>query len=109
MVFWIDTYPFPLFFQTGYSVVAACVVALRLNDKKERESSNGWTSSWHEGVFCLVIIACSGFCAGVFYRFSAPLIFLLLSVGVAVSASALLHYRRVSSLDHKQKYSSYLH
>lgn len=89
-------------FQTGYSVVAACVVALRLNDNKERESSNRWTSSWHEGVICLVIIACSGFGAGVFYRFSASVIFLLLSVGVAVSASAVLHYRRVSSLEDKQ-------
>ncbi|CAH8365914.1 unnamed protein product [Eruca vesicaria subsp. sativa] len=57
---------------TGYSVVAACVVALRLNDKKERESSNGWISSWHEGAICLVIIAC----------------------GVAVSALAVFHYRR---------------
>ncbi|KAG2331024.1 hypothetical protein Bca52824_002204 [Brassica carinata] len=81
---------------TGYSVVAACVVALRLNDKKERESSNGgWTSSWHEGVICLVIIASSGFSAGVFYRFGASVIFLLLSVGVAVSASAVLHYREL--------------
>ncbi|KAF8049903.1 hypothetical protein N665_2094s0003 [Sinapis alba] len=79
---------------TGYSVVAACVVALRLNDKKERESSNRWTSSWHEGVICLVLIACSGFGAGVFYRFGASVIFLLLAVGVAVSASAVLHYRR---------------
>lgn len=106
--FLIDTYTFqfhiifgvPLF-QTGYSVVAACVVALRLNDKKERESANRWTSSWQEGVICLVIIACSGFGAGIFYRFSASVIFILLSFGVAVVASAVLHYRQVSSLKHK--------
>ncbi|CAH8273682.1 unnamed protein product [Arabidopsis lyrata] len=79
---------------TGYSVVAACVVALRLNDKKERESANRWTSSWQEGVICLVIIACSGFGAGIFYRFSASVIFILLSVGVVVVASAVLHYRQ---------------
>lgn len=89
-------------FQTGYSVVAACVVALRLNDKKERELSSGWASGWQEGVICLVVIACSGFGAGIFYRFSASVIFLLLSVGAAVIAAAVLHYRRVSSLEHKQ-------
>jgi APA family basic amino acid/polyamine antiporter len=106
--FLIDTYTFQFniifgvpFLQTGYSVVAACVVALRLNDKKDRESSNRWTSSWQEGVICLVIIACSGFGAGVFYRFSASVIFILLSVGVAVVASAVLHYRQVSSLKYK--------
>ncbi|XP_019088497.1 PREDICTED: cationic amino acid transporter 9, chloroplastic isoform X2 [Camelina sativa] len=80
---------------TGYSVVAACVVALRLNDKKERESSNRWTSSWQEGVICLVIIACSGFSAGILYRFSASVIFILLSVAMAVVASAVLHFRKL--------------
>lgn len=79
-------------FQTGYSVVSACVVALRWKDKTGSQVSS---SAWREGVTCLIAIAICGFGAGVIYRYDASLIFLIFLIVVAIAASAALYFRQV--------------
>ena len=79
--------------QTGYSVVSACVVALRWKDKTASQVSS---SSWREGLICLITVACGGLCAGLFYRVNASFIFLILAVVVAIIASLALCFRQVS-------------
>ncbi|XP_061995595.1 cationic amino acid transporter 9, chloroplastic isoform X1 [Rosa rugosa] len=76
---------------TGYSVVAASVVALRLKDKASSQVSS---TSWREGVICLFIVACSGFGAGVFYRFNTSFIFMVIAVIVAILALCALCFRQ---------------
>lgn len=83
-------------FQTGYSVVSACVIALRWKDKAESQVSSRWTSAWREGVICLVIVACCGFITGLLYRLNASFIFMLVAIVIAVLASAALCFRQVS-------------
>ena len=80
-------------FQTGYSVVSACVITLRWNDKT---ASQVLSSSWLEGVICLITVACCGFGAGLFYRVSASFIFLIVAVIVASIASLALIFHQVS-------------
>ncbi|XP_057981492.1 cationic amino acid transporter 9, chloroplastic-like [Malania oleifera] len=80
---------------TGYSVVSACVVTLRWKDKTGSQVSTRWTSSWREGVICLIIIACCGFSAGLFYRINASFVLLLIAVVIAILASAALYCRQV--------------
>ena len=79
-------------FQTGYSVVSACVITLRWKDKTV---SQELSSSWLEGVICLITVACCGFGAGLFYRVSASFILLILAVVVASLASLALNFRQV--------------
>lgn len=78
---------------TGYSVVSACVIALRWKDRTSRNDSSRLTSAWREGVICLIIIACCGFGAGLFYRINASYILLIVAVVIAVLASAMLCLR----------------
>ncbi|XP_072957026.1 cationic amino acid transporter 9, chloroplastic [Typha angustifolia] len=80
---------------TGYSVVSACVVTLRWKDKVSNNVSMRCMSSWHEGVICVIIVACSGFAAGLFYRFSASFIFSLVAIAIAILAVAALQFRQV--------------
>ncbi|KAG6786590.1 hypothetical protein POTOM_008196 [Populus tomentosa] len=80
--------------QTGYSVVSACVLALRWKDKTASQFSSRWTSAWREGVLCIVTVACCGFAAGLFYRFSASFIFLVVAVVIAILATAALCCRQ---------------
>ncbi|PIA50338.1 hypothetical protein AQUCO_01300822v1 [Aquilegia coerulea] len=80
---------------TGYSVVSACVVMLRLKDKGTSQVSSRWLSNWQEGVICLVIVACAGFVAGLSYRLSISFILLLVAVVIAILAAVALHYRQV--------------
>ena len=80
-------------FQTGYSVVSACVITLRWNDKT---ASQVLSSSWLEGVICLITVACCGFGAGLFYRVSASFIFLIVAVVLASIASFALIFHQVS-------------
>jgi len=82
--------------QTGYSVVSACVLALRWKDKTASQFSSRWTSAWREGVLCIITVACCGFAAGLFYRFSASFIFLVVAVVIAILATAALCCRQVS-------------
>lgn len=79
---------------TGYSVVSACVLALRWKDKTASQFSSRWTSAWREGVLCIVTVACCGFAAGLFYRFSASFIFLVVAVVIAILATAALCCRQ---------------
>lgn len=78
---------------TGYSVVSACVIALRWKDRTSRNDSSRLTSAWREGVICLIIIAACGFGAGLFYRFNASYILPIIAVVIAVLASAILCLR----------------
>ncbi|RVW32289.1 Cationic amino acid transporter 9, chloroplastic [Vitis vinifera] len=80
---------------TGYSVVAACVVTLRWNDKTASQVSTRWTSTWQEGVIYLIIIAGCGFSAGLFYRVGASFFCLLVAAVIAVLASIALYSRQV--------------
>ncbi|KAH7519686.1 hypothetical protein FEM48_Zijuj08G0063500 [Ziziphus jujuba var. spinosa] len=77
---------------TGYSVVAACVVVLRLKDKTGSQVSS---SASREGVICLSTIACCGFIAGLFYRVNVTFILLLLATVVAILAIVALYFRQV--------------
>ncbi|XP_050237236.1 cationic amino acid transporter 9, chloroplastic [Mercurialis annua] len=78
---------------TGYSVVSACVVTLRWKDKTSSRVSSRWTSIWQEGVICLVIVAYCGFCSGLLYRYGASVIFLVITVVIAVLAAVALNFR----------------
>ncbi|KAF8380562.1 hypothetical protein HHK36_028050 [Tetracentron sinense] len=80
---------------TGYSVVSACVVTLRWKDKSASQVSTRWTSSWQEGVICLVTVACCGFGAGLCYRYNASFIFLVAAILIAVLAVLGLCFRQV--------------
>ncbi|GAB4861968.1 Cationic amino acid transporter 9, chloroplastic [Ancistrocladus abbreviatus] len=80
---------------TGYSVVAACVVSLRFEDKSANQASGSWSTRWEEGVVCLVVIACCGFSAGGIYRFGAPYLFLILPILIAIASCAALYVRHV--------------
>lgn len=80
---------------TGYSVVSACVVTLRWKDKTVRQVFGMPMSSRAEGLICLITVVCCGFAAGVFYRFGASFIFLIVAVVIAICAAAALHLRQV--------------
>ncbi|KAL5539217.1 hypothetical protein UlMin_044513 [Ulmus minor] len=77
---------------TGYSVVAACVLALRWKDKTESQLPS---ASWREGVVCLLIVGIGGFGAGLFYRVDASFVFLIIAVVVAIIAAIALCFRQV--------------
>ncbi|KAJ0970706.1 hypothetical protein J5N97_018665 [Dioscorea zingiberensis] len=78
---------------TGYSVVSACVITLRWKDQKASLDSTRCISKWHEGVICLLLVACGGFAAGLCYRFSTSYIALLVAIPIAVLAVAALQVR----------------
>ena len=78
--------------QTGYSVVAAGVVTLRWKDKTASPASS---STWREGLICIMVVACSGFGAGLFYRFGSLWVSMVAAV-FALLASIALHLRHVS-------------
>ncbi|KAF9617510.1 hypothetical protein IFM89_036714 [Coptis chinensis] len=80
---------------TGYSVVSACVVMLRLKDKGASHVSKRWLSNWQEGVICLITVACCGFVVGLCYRFSFSLIPLFIAVVIAILSAAALYIRQV--------------
>ncbi|KAG8363438.1 hypothetical protein BUALT_Bualt19G0022600 [Buddleja alternifolia] len=80
---------------TGYSVVSACVVTLRWKDRASSRASTAWISNRGEGIICLLTIACCGFAAGVFFRFGASFVFLILAAVVAVFSAAALYVRQV--------------
>ncbi|CAH9117999.1 unnamed protein product [Cuscuta europaea] len=80
---------------TGYSVVSACVVSLRLKDMTASPVSAVRISKKDEEIICLILLACSGFAAGVFYRFGASVIFLTVAGLTAIVATAALHFRQV--------------
>lgn len=80
-------------FQTGYSIVAACVLALRWKDNTSSQISS---SSWREGLICLLMVALGGFVSGLYYRVNISVIFLMLALFVAVLACIALYFRQVS-------------
>ncbi|KAH7687571.1 Amino acid/polyamine transporter I protein [Dioscorea alata] len=79
---------------TGYSVVSACVITLRWKDQKASVNSTRCMSEWHEGVICILLVACGGFVAGLCYRFSISYIFLVIAVLISVLAAAALQFRQ---------------
>ncbi|KAK3003053.1 hypothetical protein RJ639_018014 [Escallonia herrerae] len=80
---------------TGYSVVSACVVALRWKDKSASQYSTRWISKRGEGITCLIVIACCGFATGLLYRFSASFIFAIVAIVIAILAAAALYFRQM--------------
>ncbi|VAI47680.1 unnamed protein product [Triticum turgidum subsp. durum] len=80
---------------TGYSVVSACVITLRWSDKATNSRSLGKFSIWQEGVFCLVIVALCGFIAGISYRFSYSIAFIIIAFLIATVGSFSLLFRQV--------------
>lgn len=78
---------------TGYSVVAACLVTLRFEDKPAHQILSKW-SRWTEGVFCLSIIGCCGFIAGAIYRSEFSYFVMVIPVVIAIVASAALYLRQ---------------
>ncbi|KAL8142252.1 hypothetical protein V2J09_015284 [Rumex salicifolius] len=79
---------------TGYSVVAACLVSLRFDEKYGNKVSGKW-SRWSEGVVCLVVISCCGFAAGAIYRFHASYYFMVIPLVIAIFGASLLYFRQV--------------
>ncbi|XP_058736288.1 cationic amino acid transporter 9, chloroplastic isoform X2 [Vicia villosa] len=77
---------------TGYSVVSACVVVLRWKDKTNSQVS---PSAKREGVFFLVVVALSGFTAGLLFRYEVSIIFVIVAIVVAIGASIALLFRQV--------------
>ncbi|GAB2217099.1 hypothetical protein Droror1_Dr00000260 [Drosera rotundifolia] len=77
---------------TGYSVVAACVVALRFVEKTGNQAPFRWSSRGVQGVLCLVSVALCGFATGVIYRFSTQYYFLAIPIAIAIAASAALYF-----------------
>ncbi|KAK3011733.1 hypothetical protein RJ639_012643 [Escallonia herrerae] len=80
---------------TGYSVVSACVVALRWKDKSASQYPTRWISKRGEGITCLIVIACCGFATGLLYRFSASFIFAIVAIVIAILAVASLYFRQM--------------
>ncbi|CAI8591754.1 unnamed protein product [Vicia faba] len=76
---------------TGYSVVSACVVVLRWKDKTSGQVS---PSAKREGVLCLIVVALSGFTAGLLFRYEVSIIFVIVAMAVAVGASLALLFRQ---------------
>ena len=96
-----NCYFFPLLSfweQTGYSVVSACVITLRWNDKGTSRRSLGSMSIWQEGVLCLVIVALCGFIVGLCYRFNYAIAFMVVAFVIAVAASFALQFHQVNSI-----------
>jgi hypothetical protein len=85
----------PFLEQTGYSVVSACVITLRWNDKATSRRSLGIMSIWQEGVLCLVIVAFCGFIVGLCYRYDYAIAFTVVAFLIAVAASFALQFRQV--------------
>lgn len=83
-------------FQTGYSVVSACVVSLRWKDKIPDRASTRWISKRTEGIINLLAIACCGFAAGALFRFGASFVFLIVATVMAIFSAAALYLRQVS-------------
>lgn len=71
-------------------------MTLRWKDKTVRQVFGMPMSSRAEGLICLITVVCCGFAAGVFYRFGASFIFLIIAVVIAICAAAALHLRQVS-------------
>ncbi|XP_047342034.1 cationic amino acid transporter 9, chloroplastic-like [Impatiens glandulifera] len=80
---------------TGYSVVAACLVSLRWRDKTVHNLYGRSISSRGEGILCLVVIAFSGFAAGVLYRFNASVFSMIVAAVIGAFATAALYWRHV--------------
>ncbi|CAM8899473.1 unnamed protein product [Rhodiola kirilowii] len=79
---------------TGYSVVAACVVAIRWKDKSGTISARG-TAAWREGTCCLFLLALCGFGAGVCFRYNGSFIIVLVASIIAIFALSALYWRQV--------------
>ncbi|CAL1388808.1 unnamed protein product [Linum trigynum] len=80
---------------TGYSVVSACVVTLRWNDRHADDRVlSRWTSPWQEGVICLIVVACCGFATGVSYRYDGSFIFMIVAAVIAILSISALCFRQ---------------
>ncbi|KAL9175899.1 hypothetical protein ABFS82_02G142700 [Erythranthe guttata] len=81
---------------TGYSVVSACVVAIRWKDKTpSTQASTRRISTRAEGIICLLAVAFSGFAGGLIFRFGASLLFVIVPSVFAIFSAVALHLRHV--------------
>ncbi|GAA0165541.1 amino acid transporter [Lithospermum erythrorhizon] len=79
---------------TGYSVVTACVVSLRWEDKATSHSIR-WMSNRIEGLICLFTISCCGFISGALYRFGASYFTSIVAAVIAILCTAALQFRQI--------------
>lgn len=87
--------------QAGYSVVAACVMTLRLDDTVDTQIATTSMSKRTEGITCITVIACCGFAAGILYRYGVSTLaytFLVLPIAIAILAAAGLQFRQASGI-----------
>uniref|UniRef100_A0A0D6QZS5 Cationic amino acid transporter C-terminal domain-containing protein n=1 Tax=Araucaria cunninghamii TaxID=56994 RepID=A0A0D6QZS5_ARACU len=79
---------------SGYSVVSACVIMLRIKNDMQIQSgvhSKGFTK-WHQAVVCILGITCCGFASGLCYRIGTYFIYPVILIIVAVLLAAVLQY-----------------
>ncbi|XP_023756464.1 cationic amino acid transporter 9, chloroplastic [Lactuca sativa] len=86
----------------GYSVVAACVITLRLDDNIDininTQLSTNSMSKRTDCITSIIVIAFCGFTTGILYRFGGSTlayIFLILPLAIAILAAANLQFRQV--------------
>ncbi|GLJ30648.1 hypothetical protein SUGI_0606990 [Cryptomeria japonica] len=81
---------------SGYSVVSACVIMLRIKVDAQIQSefpAKGYTK-WHEAVVCILGVACCGFASGLCYRFDSYFIYPVILIILAVFFAATLQYKQ---------------
>uniref|UniRef100_A0A0C9S7P7 TSA: Wollemia nobilis Ref_Wollemi_Transcript_7899_1996 transcribed RNA sequence n=1 Tax=Wollemia nobilis TaxID=56998 RepID=A0A0C9S7P7_9CONI len=79
---------------SGYSVVSACVIMLRIKNDMQIQSgvhSKGFTK-WHQAVVCILGITCCGFASGLCYRIGTYFINPVILMIVAIFLAAVLQY-----------------
>lgn len=77
-------------------------MTLRWDNKSDTQVSTTSMSKRTEGITCIIVIACSGFAAGILYRYGVSTlayIFLILPVVIAILAAADLQFRHVSGVN----------
>lgn len=81
---------------TGYSVVSACVIMLRVKNDSQNHCgalATGFTK-WHEALMCILGVACCAFASGLCYRFGAYFIYAVILAIMAILPATALHYRQ---------------
>lgn len=81
---------------TGYSVVSACVIMLRVKSDSQNDYgalAKGFTK-WHEALMCILSVACCAFASGLCYRFGTYFIYPVVIAIMAILPATALHYRQ---------------
>lgn len=81
---------------TGYSVVSACVIMLRVKSDSPMDYgalAKGLTK-WHEALMCILGVTCCAFASGLCYRFGTYFIYPVIIAIMAILPATALHYRQ---------------